>query len=67
MATDGDAWSGFRSNASLMPSASDSAAPTAGAGSQLAIGAALLGVGLLGLCGGVAAAQTLRRRAVARR
>lgn len=65
-ATDGDAWSGAGGKSpSLMPSASDPAAPTAGAG--VGLGAGLLGLGLVGLFGGLAVAETRRRRAPTRR
>jgi hypothetical protein len=67
-ATDGDAWSGVGGkSASLMPSASDAGTPSANAGSQLGLGAGLLGLGLMGLFGGLAVAGTRRRPALARR
>ncbi len=66
-ATVGDLWSGFEGkSASLMPSTSDPASPSANAGSQLGVGAGLLGLGLVGLFGGLAVAGARRRRAPAR-
>lgn len=67
-ATDGSAWSAAGAKSpSLMPAASDPASSTANAGTQLGWGAALLGLGLVGLFGGLAFAQTRRRRSLARR
>lgn len=67
-ATDGSAWSAAGGKSpSLMPAASDAASPTTNAGTQLGWGAALLGLGLVGLFGGLAFAQTRRRRSLARR
>jgi len=67
-ATDGSAWSAAGAKSpSLMPAASDPASSTANAGTQLGWGAALLGLGLVGLFGGLAFAQTRRRRSLAQR
>ncbi len=67
-ATDGSAWSAAGAKSpSLMPAASDPASSTTNAGTQLAWGAALLGLGLVGLFGGLAFAQARRRRSLARR
>lgn len=63
-AIDASAWSaGDGRSASLMPGA----AGTPDAGGGLGFGGVLLGLGVAGLCGGLAAAQVGRRRAHARR
>jgi hypothetical protein len=64
----GDLWSGFGpgKRASLIPSATDPVAPSDGPGGQLAIGVALLGLGLVALLGGFGVAEVRRRRALAR-
>jgi len=59
----GDLWSGFGS--SQTPSLLAGGAPEAaggGAGSPLAVGLGLMGVGLMALVGGFAMAETRRRR-----
>jgi len=68
-ATDGEAWSGGDAKGvSLVSSAGDSGVATVtSAGSQLRLGAGLLGLGLVGLLGGLAVAGARRRRSLALR
>jgi hypothetical protein len=65
----GDLWSAFRGRkAPAAPSggiAGDLTADASGQGPQLAIGAGLLGLGLVALLGAFAVAETRRRRAPA--
>lgn len=66
--TDGSAWSAAGGKSpSLMATASDSAPSASGAGTALGVGAALLALGLVGLVGGLAVAETRKRRSFARR
>lgn len=69
VATDGDLWSGFTSakSSSLNPGENGTAAPAAGPGGALTVGAGLLGFGMVALFGGLAFAETRRRRAQAQR